>query len=91
MVQVVSHVVQKDLAGEQETHWDKTNQELTSSKIIILFVSLAPVRFLFNSKVFLYHVTFSFLYVCLFVCLFVGCSVDCLQPCIGSIFILHHS
>ena len=26
-----SHVVQRHLAGEQETHWDKTNKELTSS------------------------------------------------------------
>ena len=24
-LQLVSHVVQEHLAGEQETHWDKTN------------------------------------------------------------------
>ena len=26
-LQVASHEVQKHLAGEQETHWDKTNKE----------------------------------------------------------------
>ena len=26
-LQLVSHVVQKHIAGEQETHWDKTNRE----------------------------------------------------------------
>ena len=54
---VISHVVQQHLAGEQETHWDKTNKELTSSKMVIFFVCLVPVRFLLTSKVFLYHVT----------------------------------
>ena len=54
---MVSHVVQKQLAGEQETHWDKTNRELTSSKMVIFFVCIVPVRFLLTSKVFLYHVT----------------------------------
>ena len=56
-LQVVSHMVQKHLAGEQETHWDKTNKERTSSKMVIFFVCLVPVRFLLTSKVFLYHVT----------------------------------
>ena len=56
-MQLVSHVVQKHFAGEQETHWDKTNQELASSKMVIFFVCLVPVRFLLTSKVFLYHVT----------------------------------
>ena len=57
-LQVVSHVVQKHLAGEQETHWGKTNKELsTSSKMVIFFVCLVPVRFLPTSKVLLYHVT----------------------------------
>ena len=56
-LQVVSDVVQQHLAGEQETHWDKTNKELTWSKMVIFFVCLVPVRFLLTSKVFLYHVT----------------------------------
>ena len=52
-------MVQKHLAGEQEMHWDKTNKELTLSKIfmVIFFVCVVPVCFLLNSKVFLYHVT----------------------------------
>ena len=50
-------MVQKHLAGEQETHWDKTNKELTSSKMVILFFCLVPVRLLLTSKVLLYHVT----------------------------------
>ena len=44
-------------AGEQETHWDKTNKELTSSKMVIFFICLVPVRSLLTRKVFLYHVT----------------------------------
>ena len=56
-LQVVSHVVQKHFAGEQETHQDETNKELTSSKMVIFFVCLVPVRFLLTSKVVLYHVT----------------------------------
>ena len=42
-LQMISHVVQKHLAGEQETHRDKTNKELTSSEIVIVFVCLVPV------------------------------------------------
>ena len=51
-LQVVSHVVLKHLAGEQGTHWDKTNRELTSSKMVIFYVCLVPVRSLLTSKVF---------------------------------------
>ena len=32
--------------GMQETHWDKTNKELTSFKMVIFFVSFVPVRLL---------------------------------------------
>ena len=49
-LQVVSHMVQKHLGGEQETHWDKTNTELSSSKMVIFFVCLVPVRFVLTSK-----------------------------------------
>ena len=34
-LQVVSHVVQNHLAGEQETHWDKTNKEHSDFKLVI--------------------------------------------------------
>ena len=44
-LQLVSHVVQKHLAGEQETHWDKTNKELTSSQMVIVCLS-CPSAFL---------------------------------------------
>ena len=33
-------------AGTQETHWDKTNKELTSFKMVIFFVCFVPVRLL---------------------------------------------
>ena len=56
-LQLVNHVVQKHLAGEQETDWDKTNKELTLSKMVIFFVCFVSVRFLLTSKVFWYHVT----------------------------------
>ena len=54
---MASHKVQKHLAGEQETHCDKTNKELTSSKMVIVFACLVSVRFLLTSKVHLNHVT----------------------------------
>ena len=56
-LQLVSHVVQKHLAGEQETHWDKTNKENYYFRRCKLFVCLVPVRFFLTSKVFLYLVT----------------------------------
>ena len=38
-LQLVSHVVQKHLAGEQETHLDKTNKNITiSDEVSSLFV-----------------------------------------------------
>ena len=38
-LQLVIHVVQNQRFGEQPTHWDKTNKELTSFKMVIpLFV-----------------------------------------------------
>ena len=32
--------------GTQETHWDTTNKELTSFKMVIFFVCFVPVRLL---------------------------------------------
>ena len=46
-LQLVRHVAQKLLAGEQETHWDKTNKELTS----------CPTAFLAHQQGVFYHVT----------------------------------
>ena len=44
-----SHVVQTHYTGEQVTHWDKTNKELVSSKVVISFVCLVLVRLLLPS------------------------------------------
>ena len=38
-------------------HWDKTNKELTSSKMVFFFVCHVPVCYLLTNKVFTYHVT----------------------------------
>ena len=43
------HVVQIHLNGEQVTHWDKTNKELVSPKMVISFVCLVLVRLLLPS------------------------------------------
>ena len=43
-LQLAAHVVHIRHAGEQGTHWNKTNKELTSFKIVISFSSLVPVR-----------------------------------------------
>ena len=55
-LQLVCHVVQKHLAGEQGKHWDKTNKEYYHLRWCKLVVCLLPVRFLLTNKVFLYHV-----------------------------------
>ena len=44
-----NHVVQIHLTGEQVTHWDKTDKELVSPKMVITFVCLVPVRLLLPS------------------------------------------
>ena len=40
----------------QEKHWDKTNKEITSLKVVISFVCLVPVHPLPSSMAVLYHV-----------------------------------
>ena len=40
----------------QEEHWDKTNKEITSLKVVISFVCLVPVHSLPSSMAVLYHV-----------------------------------
>ena len=55
---MVSHVIQKRHAGTQETHWVKTNKEVTSLKMVISFVCLIrPLRFLHSSMALLCHVS----------------------------------
>ena len=54
-LQLVIHVVQNQRFGEQATHWDKTNKELTSFKMVISFIFLLPLHLLFSSKPVLYH------------------------------------
>ena len=43
------HVVQIHHTGEQVTHWEKTNKELVSSKMVISIVCLVPVSLLLPS------------------------------------------
>ena len=40
----------------QEKHWDNTNKEITSLKVVISFVCLVPVHPLPSSLAVLYHV-----------------------------------
>ena len=40
----------------QEEHWDKTNKEITSLKVVISFVRLVPVHPLPSIMAVLYHV-----------------------------------
>ena len=56
-LQLISHMVHNRHAGEQEMHWDKTDKRLTSFKMVLSVVRLAPVRLLLSSMAVLYHVT----------------------------------
>ena len=53
---LVIYVVQNRRAGEQESHWDKTNKENYNLKLCMSFVCLVPVRLLLSSTAVLYHV-----------------------------------
>ena len=53
-LQLVSHVVQKHLVGEQETHWDK---EITILEDVSSLFVLSQCVSCTTAKVFLYHVT----------------------------------
>ena len=55
-LQVAIHVVQNRRAGEQKSHWDKTNKENYHLKLFKSFVCLVPVRLLLTSTAVLYHV-----------------------------------
>ena len=55
-LQLAIHVVQNYRAGEQKSHWDKTNRENYHFKLCMSFVCLVPVRLLLSSVAVLYHV-----------------------------------
>ena len=55
-LQLAIHVVQNRRAGEQKSHWDKTNKENYHLKLCMSFVCLVPVRLLLSSVAVLYHV-----------------------------------
>ena len=55
-LQLVIHMVQNRRAGEQKSHWDKTNKENYHLKLCMSFVCLVPVRLLLSSVAVLYHV-----------------------------------
>ena len=55
-LQLAIHVVQNRRAGEQKSHWDKTNKENYHFKLCMSFVCLVPVRLLLFSVAVLYHV-----------------------------------
>ena len=50
------HVVQNRHAGEQNSHWDKTNKGNYHLKLCLSFVCLVPVRLLLSSSAVLYQV-----------------------------------
>ena len=55
-LQLATHVVQNRRAGEQKSHWDKTNKENYHLKLCMSFVCLVLVRILLSSVAVLYHV-----------------------------------
>ena len=55
-LQLAIHVVQNRRAGEQKSHWDKTNKENYHFKLCMSFVCLVPVRLLLSSTAVLNHV-----------------------------------
>ena len=55
-LQLAIRVVQNRRAGEQKSHWDKTNKENYHFKLCMSFVCLVPVRLLLSSVAVLYHV-----------------------------------
>ena len=56
LLQPAIRVVQNLRAGEQKSHWDKTNKENYNLKLCMSFVCLVPVRLLLSSVAVLYHV-----------------------------------
>ena len=58
-LQLVIHVVQIRLAGEQKSHWDKTNKENYHLQLCMSFIFLVPMRRLLSSVAVLHHVMMS--------------------------------
>ena len=56
LLQPAIHVVQNLRAGEQKSHWDKTNKENYNLELCMSFVCHVPVRLLLSSVAVLYHV-----------------------------------
>ena len=55
-LQLAIVVVENRHAGNQKSHWDKTNKGNYHLKLCMAFVGLAPVRLLHTSMAVLYHV-----------------------------------
>ena len=55
-LQLAIHMVQKCRAGEQKSHWEKTNKENYHLTLCMSFVCLVPVRLLLSNVAVLYHV-----------------------------------
>ena len=55
-LQLAILVVENRHAGNQKSHWDKTNKGNYHLKLCMAFVGLAPVRLLHTSMAVLYHV-----------------------------------
>ena len=48
-LQLAIHVIQNRHAGEQKSHWDKTNEANYYLKLCMPFVGLAPVQLFLSS------------------------------------------
>ena len=55
-LQLVIYIIQNRHARERETHWDKTNKELASFKMVISLVFLVLVSLMLSSTAIFYHV-----------------------------------
>ena len=55
-LQLVIHIIQSRHDRERETHWDKTNKELASFKMVISLVFLVLVSLMLSSMAVFYHV-----------------------------------
>ena len=57
-LQLTIHVVQNRHAGEQTSHWDKTNKGNYHLELCMPFICLVPVRLLLSRMAVLYHVNY---------------------------------
>ena len=55
-LQLAIHVLQNRRAGEQKSHWDKTNKENYDFRLCMSLACLVPVRLLLSSVAVLHHV-----------------------------------